>query len=132
MVTWALARRDEPLTARERTEVLTTLRYFDGARFDLHAAVVMDDHIHVIVAPYPGYELSRVVHTWKSFSAHRIAVEGRSAPVWQDEYMDTILRRGPHMDNAVSYIRDNPSKRWAGVSRYEWLYLGPASGRQVD
>lgn len=132
MVTWVLARREEPLTPQERTEMLATLRHFDGDRYDLHAAVVMDDHVHLLVTPLPGYELSRLVHTWKSFSAHQMVRGGRSFPVWRDEYMDTIIRRGPHMGSAIAYVRDNPAKRWTGMKDYDWLYLGPASGRQLE
>lgn len=130
MVTWTLARRDEALTPDERTLTLATLRHFEHVRYALHAAVVMDDHVHVLVTPLPEYDLSRLVHTWKSFSAHQLARGGRKPPVWLDEYLDTIIRGGPHMATAIAYIRENPHRRWPRITEYPWLHLGPASGRQ--
>ena len=99
------------------------IRFFDGTRYELGAAVVMDDHVHILVRPFHGFELSGLVHSWKSFSAHKLVKNGRISPVWLDEYHDTIIREGLHYQQAVDYIRSNPMKRWPDVREYQWLYL---------
>jgi len=48
------------------------LRHFDGERHELGAHVVMPNHVHAVVSPLPGFELSGILHTWKSYSANRI------------------------------------------------------------
>ena len=68
-VTWNLRRRQSPLRPAERAIVASTIRHFDGVQFDLHAFVVMDDHVHVVVTTTPGVALEAIVHSWKSFSA---------------------------------------------------------------
>jgi REP element-mobilizing transposase RayT len=77
----------------EKTLVVEVLRHFEDERYTLPAHVVMDDHVHVLVFPLEGYALHRIVHSWKSFSAKQLAkASGRTAPVWQREYLDRIVR----------------------------------------
>jgi putative DNA methylase len=53
----------------------------------------MDDHVHVLVTPLPGYELASIVHSWKSFTAREMQRQHkRFSRVWQDEYFDRIVR----------------------------------------
>lgn len=70
-----------------------TLRHFDGERYNLGAFSVMPNHVHSLVQPHAPFTLTKVVHAWKSFSAHVLqrshAMEGR---VWQEESFDRIVR----------------------------------------
>lgn len=130
MVTWVIAGGSNELRPAERQLVLEAITHFDGQRYTLHAAVVMNDHVHVLVHPTNGHDLSRILHSWKSFSAHQLVKAGRRAPVWMNEYHDTIIRDGAHLHQAIQYIEQNPRKRWPALDRYEWLYVPrPASGR---
>lgn len=52
--------------------VANALRHFDGERYDLHAWVVMPNHVHVVVTPREGATLSSILHSWKSFTAHEV------------------------------------------------------------
>ena len=124
-VTWRLERRQAPLTGPERGTVLAVIRTFAGARFDLLAAVVMDDHVHVLVRPAPGRRLERIVQGWKSASARLLAPGGRRGGCWQREYYDRLVRTEPALRSTLAYIRDNPIRRWPGIRTYPWLYLAP-------
>ena len=128
-VTWVLADRRRPLEAAERDRVLDSLRHFAGQRYDLLAAVVMEDHVHALLTPFAPYPLSKIMHSWKSFTAHELVKTGRAAPVWLDEYHDTIIRNKVHLNAVIEYIKHNPTMRWPGIARYRWLLLPPASGR---
>jgi type I restriction enzyme R subunit len=55
-----------------RQIVTTALQHFDGQRYKLDEFVVAANHVHVLVTPAPEYELSDILHTWKSFTAHEI------------------------------------------------------------
>lgn len=55
-----------------RTIVENALKHFDGERYELGEFVVASNHVHVIVSPKPGHELSEILHSWKSFTAHEI------------------------------------------------------------
>jgi REP element-mobilizing transposase RayT len=48
------------------------LRFFDGQRYQLDELTVASNHVHVIVTPFAEFELSQILHSWKSFTAHQI------------------------------------------------------------
>jgi REP element-mobilizing transposase RayT len=65
------------LTEQERDEVLSAIRYMDGKKYDLDAAVVMPDHFHLLLHPKRKdagwyYSLSEIFHSIKSYSARQI------------------------------------------------------------
>ncbi len=123
-VTWRLHRTQRGLSADERSVVLRMLRHFDRTRFRLHAVVVMDDHVHVVVTPWPGWELGQIVGSWKSFSANRLQrSEGRRGPVWQADSHDRIVRNRDGLTRMIHYIRNNPIRRWPGISSYPPLWI---------
>jgi REP element-mobilizing transposase RayT len=74
-VTWRLHNTQAPLSEGERRITAETIQHFDGERFTLFAFVVMDDHVHAIVEPRSGQSVDGIVHSWKSFSAHRLQKE---------------------------------------------------------
>ena len=124
-VTWRLVSERPQLTVLERDQVAAVLREFASQRYDLLAYVVMNDHIHVVVHPYPGHALEKLVHTWKSYSAHLLQRGGRRGAVWQREYFDRIIRDEKELDEKVQYILANPSRRWPGVDQYPWVWCRP-------
>ncbi|MGV3532768.1 MAG: hypothetical protein ACO1QR_10395 [Chthoniobacteraceae bacterium] len=46
-----------------REIVQRALRYFEGERYDLGEFVVAANHVHVVVVPQEGYELSGILHS---------------------------------------------------------------------
>ena len=102
--------------------------YFDGQQYRLHAWVVMPNHVHVLITILPGYQLSRIVGSWKSFTAHEIkkivSIEGS---VWQIEYWDRFIRNERHYQNAISYVHTNPVKAGLCVCAEDWPF---SSARQ--
>jgi type I restriction enzyme R subunit len=55
-----------------RSIVENALRHFNGERYDLDELAVASNHVHVLVTPLGEYELSDILHSWKSFTAHEI------------------------------------------------------------
>ncbi|HLD47179.1 MAG TPA: hypothetical protein VJA64_05095 [Desulfobaccales bacterium] len=70
-VTWRLAPNQIDLTADERGELMLALKHFDGRRYELYAGVVMHDHVHVLAKPLGNQPLQEIIHSWKSFTAHK-------------------------------------------------------------
>lgn len=84
--------------------------------YDLHAWVVMPNHVHVLISPFPGRAVSDIVQAWKSVSARVIEkVTRRGGRVWQREYFDRYMRHERHAAATVDYIEQNPVK--AGLVR---------------
>jgi putative transposase len=122
-VTWRLAPRQKELDSTERTIVVDAIRHFIGVRYEIIAFVVMNDHAHAIVAPFPEFSLEQIVHSWKSFTAHAIR-KNRSGvgSIWQREYFDRALRSEDECAEKLQYIRANPFKRWPELESYAWLW----------
>ncbi|MBN2161565.1 MAG: DUF4080 domain-containing protein [Pontiellaceae bacterium] len=95
--------------------VADTLLHFDGERYELDEWVVMPNHVHVLLKPHSEFELSTILHTWKSYSAHAINEElGRDGRLWQPESYDHIVRDEEELSRIRNYIRRNPEK--AGIT----------------
>ena len=91
-----------------RQMVEDALRHFDGERYDLDAFVVSANHVHVIVTPKDGHELSAILHSWKSFTANQINKHlGQSGAFWQKESFDHIVRSMEQLERTRRYIRDH-------------------------
>ncbi len=91
--------------------VKEALQHFDGQRYYLHAWSIMPNHVHTIMEPAAGYRLSKIVHTWKSFTANRINRQlDRTGPFWQHETYDHIIRSENEYWDQVEYVWRNPEK----------------------
>ena len=55
--------------------VQRAMGHFDGDRYRLWAWCVMPNHVHAVVTPLGGWTLARILHSWKSFTAHQIRKE---------------------------------------------------------
>jgi REP element-mobilizing transposase RayT len=81
------------------------LHHFHDKRYHLGSFAIAGNHVHVLVAPHTGVELSRVIHSWKSFTSNAInKALGRTGRLWMDEYFDRILRNQQHLEHVEDYI----------------------------
>ena len=97
-----------------RSIVESSLRHFDGDRYQLYGYVVMPNHVHVCFMPLGGRTVAEVVQLWKSYSAKAVNRNlGRSGTVWQKEYFDRYIRNARHFERVLRYIRRNdPTLAW--------------------
>jgi len=102
--------------------VTDSIKYFDSDRYDLGEWVVMPNHVHAVLTPRSGIELTKILHSWKSYSANKINGDlGRSGKLWQDESFNQILRSEQHHWKTEEYIRNNPVK--AGIRVHHASFL---------
>ena len=91
--------------------VADCLRHFDGQRYELLAWVVMPNHVHVLVRSVESHDIDKVLHTWKSYTAHEInKALGRNGQLWQKESYDHIVRDSQALWSIANYIVTNPAK----------------------
>jgi len=81
-------------------------------------AVVMPDHVHMIMAPlldeeaHEIHSLNQIMRTIKSASAHLINRRlNRQGHVWPEESFDHVLRSSENLDAKVDYILRNPVRK---------------------
>ncbi len=117
------------LVPRERDIVLNTCKFWHKQKMDLHAVVVMPDHVHILMTPLETAQdcwvsLSEIMHSIKRHSAREInKLRGVEGPLWLDESFDRIMRNEKEFNETFDYIGNNPIK--AGISTdvsYPWFW----------
>jgi REP element-mobilizing transposase RayT len=84
--------------------------------------VIMPDHVHFFCIEQSAgalRPLSMFIAKWKEWTAKRlIQTTGVSAPVWQKQFFDHVMRGDESYAEKWTYVRDNPVR--AGlVERWE-------------
>ena len=99
--------------------VQRALLYFDGERYLLGSYVIMPNHAHLIVTPLGNYDLTSILHSWKSYSAKEInRLTNRKGALWQDESFDHIIRSFEQLAYFEKYIEENPRKARLKLEEY--------------
>ena len=117
------------LPERVRDIVLGNVTHDHGRRYQLHAAVVMPDHVHVLLTPDRDAEgntfgYAEIMHGMKGASAHAInRALGRKGPVWQPESFDTSLRKDERLREKAEYICQNPVRAGFAPSEDDWPWI---------
>jgi REP element-mobilizing transposase RayT len=118
-----------PPLARQLT--LSSCYYDHERKYELYVAVVMPDHVHLILTPLVDENRSKIIslvdimRNLKGASARAINQKlGRAGPVWQEESFDHVLRSSEALDVKVDYVLQNPVR--AGLvsdwQRYQWSW----------
>jgi alanyl-tRNA synthetase/REP element-mobilizing transposase RayT len=135
MVTFT-TREHRKLSPAERDIILETILHDAGRKYELYAACVMPDHVHLLLEPQIEkedtgdkplfYALSDILQTLKSVSSHRInkAAGVKGQHVWENESFDRLIRSEHDLEEKFHYICRNP---WdAAVAAldedYQWLW----------
>jgi REP element-mobilizing transposase RayT len=92
------------------TTVVTAIQY--GAnrfhRYDLHAYVVMANHVHLLITP--NVTAAKWLGPLKGYTAHEanrlLNLQGQ--PFWQDESYDHLVRTPEEFTRVQKYIENNP------------------------
>jgi REP element-mobilizing transposase RayT len=106
----------------------------------LHAYVIMPDHVHLVVTPREGSNVSQAMHSLKLYAARQIgALLGSKGGTWQPRFYERALRTPKDVAGALAYVHNNPIK--AGLtdrpggyawSSYRACVLGEPTPIDVD
>jgi len=108
------------LSPEARTIAVNAITHFDGKRYDLFAACVMPDHVHILFQPFPKadnaegnptfWSLAELMHSIKSFTAREInkLENATGEQVWENEYHDRLMRSDDDVEEKFLYICRNP------------------------
>jgi putative transposase len=87
--------------------MIDVLGHYDGSEYQLHAYVVMPDHLHVLLTPAEAIEKSvQLIKGGFSFRAKREL--GWNGEVWQQGFTDHRIRDSEDWKHHLEYIRLNP------------------------
>jgi len=141
-ITWRLHRSIQDQHCLRRAEIASVIadaiRYTERnlRHYDLHAWVVMSNHVHLLV--HPLAEPALFLKIIKAFTARKVnQVLGRSGALWQHESFDHWIRSQAEFDEIVGYIEANPVRaglvtrprdfRWSSVFDSSGLKAGPTT-----
>ena len=95
--------------------------------YDLHAYVIMPNHVHALITQRDGERLAYVVGAWKGWTAKQInRAAGREGPLWQRDYFDRYIRDEEHFLECIHYIEQNPVRAGLVATPQDWRF-GSAS-----
>jgi len=119
------------LSPEARTVALQHCLHDHAKTIQLHAAVIMPDHVHLLFTALRDadgwtFALPEILRAIKGTSARSInKLSGRTGPVWQDESFDHVLRGNESLRETMEYIRQNPVRKGL-VNKpedYQWLWV---------
>lgn len=119
------------LSPAARDIVFNACLHFHETKINLHAAVVMPEHVHIIFGllrdeQKEEYSLAEILGSIKGFTAHAInKSENTKGQVWLDESFDHVVRHAESLEAKIEYLRQNPVRRGL-VTRpegYKWLWV---------
>jgi alanyl-tRNA synthetase/REP element-mobilizing transposase RayT len=144
MVTFS-TREHRQLSPQARDIVLKSLLFgHEQRRYELYAACVMPDHVHMLFEPQIKeqdtegkpvfWPLTELLQSIKSFTAHEINKQAAaSGQIWENESFDRMIRGDSDLEEKFHYICRNP---WDGgivplTEDYTWLWTpsGPPMSR---
>jgi putative transposase len=102
------------------TDVLESIRkYHNDQKWFCSVALLMPDHIHMIVTMSPAHELAKTVGLWKRWLARHSGI------AWQENFFEHRLRDEQSEDDKGRYILANPVR--AGFVEkeedWEWVWM---------
>ncbi len=123
---WLDAEHGSCVLARKdiREKVKECIMKFDGERLKIHGAVIMPNHVHLLIEPFENYSLSDILKGMKGASAREInKILGTTGKrVWMEESYDHVVRNEEEYLQFIQYIRGNPIKANLSEDKY-WLYV---------
>jgi REP element-mobilizing transposase RayT len=96
------------------------LLHFNRQRYFIPCFVIMPNHCHLVIRPFEGHDLERILQVCKGYVAREInRAIGARRTVWQQESFDRIIRDEEHLYRVIQYIGMNPSR--AGIAKENWF-----------
>ncbi|MDY7011763.1 MAG: leucine--tRNA ligase, partial [Planctomycetota bacterium] len=111
---------------KERDIIFNAMLHWHAARCVVYAAVVLEDHAHMILRPLEEHTLSEILQSIKGFSSREINKYRKAGEhIWQDESFDHIIRDSTWLTRFIYYICDNPEERRLTdrFDQYRWLFV---------
>ena len=107
------------------------------ARFDcqLHACVLMCNHVHLLLTPGATGAVSRLMHTFaRNDTGLFNGRHGRTGTLWEGRFKACLVDSGRYLLACTRYIELNPVRAWmvARTADHPWSSHGANAGYRKD
>lgn len=127
-ITFATRRRSI-LPEEVREVVLACCLRQHRTTFETHVAIVMPDHVHLLLTPWEDdegipYGLAEIMQGIKGSAAHAVnGALGQRGAVWELESFDRLLRSDESVAQKAAYICENPVRAGFVASAGDWPWI---------
>jgi len=102
---------------QESKAVLEAIRtYHEKGRWYCHLAVLMPDHVHLLLSFRDVPSFATIVGDWKRFLATRHGIK------WQENFFDHRLRNDENLGQKGEYVLQNPLRAGLVKQAQDWPY----------
>ncbi len=109
--------RKGPLTRNVAVSILCALQhYVSTLKLSLLRAVVMPDHLHLVLRANENVAFGKVITSFKTWMARRHGIE------WQRGFFDHRLRSDESYHEKSEYVAMNPVRKGLCRDIFEWPY----------
>ena len=127
-VTTATAQRRPLFLTPATAELLqaTLLDYRAQGRYQLHAFVIMPDHLHALITPAPDVSLEKAMQFIKGGFSFRLKSK---IDVWTKSYNEVQISNPDRCGACIGYIEQNPVRNLLVADRLGYPY---SSANRMD
>ncbi|MCX7556247.1 transposase [Xanthomonadaceae bacterium JHOS43] len=96
--------------------------------FRHHAHVLLHDHLHLMISPYPGVEIPALIGCFKRAALSRLHhIAPATRRLWQPRYHDHIVRDENDFARHLDYLHFNPVKHGLAQHAGAWPWSSLAA-----
>ena len=120
-ITAVTANRRPLFKIESNAQLLMTILEENRAKehFDLHAWVIMPDHVHLLLTPAPGVSLEKAVQLVKGNFSFRLKSK---LPIWQTSFTSRRIKDAQDFSSHREYIHQNPVRAGLCPKAEEYPY----------
>ena len=110
--------------------LLDTLAHYRAqSRFQLHAFVIMPDHLHLLLTPAPDVSLEKAMQFIKGGFSHRFKSK---LDVWSRSFNETQIRDREKFAMCQTYIERNPVRAGLAETPQSFAFSSATRPDMVD
>jgi len=110
----------------------TLYAYRRQGHFQLHAFVLMPDHIHLLLTPTQDVTLERAMQFIKGGYSRAVGLEISRREIWQKGFTDHRIRDAQDFAGHRLYIHQNPVMAKLAATPPEFRYCSAFPGFKLD
>ena len=111
----------------------TLFQYRDAGKLEVHAFVVMPNHVHLLITVPEGITLERAMQYVKGgFSFQAGKLFNLRGPVWQKSFVDRRVRDVAECKRYRDYIHQNPVRAGLASRAEDYVYSSAKPSFKLD
>jgi putative transposase len=107
------------LCGKSALAILESIQFYhEKDRWYCDLAVLMPDHVHLLVSFHEMEFYAKIIGDWKQWGAHHCGI------TWQENFFEHRLRKEESLDQKGQYLINNPVRAGLVADSTEWPIFG--------